>query len=263
MSFGPSYVDRSTLVPLHLQVRALLLAELESGRLEPGSQIPPEEEYAALLGVSLAPVRQAILGLVEEGCLVRTRGLGTFVCAPRVTETITTLAGFAASMRKKGREVEMQVLSHGLVTPSPQVKKALGTSNAVFELKRLATERGLPIALLTSYLDHRRFPSLPDLDFSSLSLYDVLRDEYGVRVSNAQNVVEIARCTPEEATSLGVRVRTPALEASHVTYTEDQIAVEVARVLYRGDRIRLAFESHEVWEDDATTQKERPHDTTR
>ena len=40
---------------------------IERGELRQGQKLPSEREYADQLGISLAPVRQAILDLVKEG----------------------------------------------------------------------------------------------------------------------------------------------------------------------------------------------------
>lgn len=223
----------------------MLLTDIESGQLKPGDKVSPEEEYAARLGVSVAPVRQAILSLVSEGLLTRTRGRGTFVTPPPVIETVTTLSGFSASMRRKGRTIEMHVLANGLVPTPKWVKESLELPRRkVFELRRLALENGGPIALLTSYLDSDRFPKILAVDFSQHSLYDFLREDCGMRMVHAQNIVEVVRASADDAELLGIPARAPVLRASHVTFAQDERAVEAALVLYPADRVRLAFDSY-------------------
>ena len=77
---------RDSPVPLHSQLRHVLVAMIEEGELGDGVALPPERDLAAQFGVSLAPVRQAILDLVKEGVLYRVRGKGTFVREPSLVE---------------------------------------------------------------------------------------------------------------------------------------------------------------------------------
>src|SRR6266481_5894736 len=75
-------LNRESPIPLHHQVRNYLLGCIERGELLPGQTLLQEREYAARFGISLAPVRQAILDLVKEGYLYRVPGRG-HLCASR------------------------------------------------------------------------------------------------------------------------------------------------------------------------------------
>jgi GntR family transcriptional regulator, transcriptional repressor for pyruvate dehydrogenase complex len=50
-----------------------------SGELEPGSQLPPEQELASQLGVSRGSMREAVRALTYMRLVEVRRGLGTFV----------------------------------------------------------------------------------------------------------------------------------------------------------------------------------------
>src|SRR4030081_3909840 len=76
---GSSVISRGDPATIHSQARRHLLEEVGRGGRAAGQRLPPERKYAARFGISLAPVRQAILGLVEEDYLYRVRGAGTFV----------------------------------------------------------------------------------------------------------------------------------------------------------------------------------------
>ena len=58
-------ISRGSPVPLHHQLRHGLQGQIERGTLRPGQQIPHERQYAEHLGISLAPVRQALLDRLE------------------------------------------------------------------------------------------------------------------------------------------------------------------------------------------------------
>src|SRR6266513_1473703 len=87
-------ISRGSPVPLHHQLRHMLQDQIERGTLRPGQQIPHERQYAEHLGISLAPVRQALLELVRQGYLLRVRGKGTFVRDDKVIEKINLLGRF-------------------------------------------------------------------------------------------------------------------------------------------------------------------------
>jgi DNA-binding FadR family transcriptional regulator len=75
---------RPTLVA---ELAAGLAGEIESGRLAPGSRLPPEHELTATLGVSRATLREAIAALRREGLVVARQGSGTYVADGAVRPT--------------------------------------------------------------------------------------------------------------------------------------------------------------------------------
>ena len=68
--------------PLYIQAIEALTARIESGDLEPGSQLPPEDELASSLGISRSTLREAFGHLETHGLIARRQGIGTFVTIP-------------------------------------------------------------------------------------------------------------------------------------------------------------------------------------
>lgn len=65
--------------PLYLQLKADLLDRISEGKFQPGDRLPPEPVLAEQYGVSRMTANKAILELVAEGWLERSRRRGTFV----------------------------------------------------------------------------------------------------------------------------------------------------------------------------------------
>ncbi len=239
-----SPVNRSAPVPLHHQVRNYLLGCLERGELRPGQQLLHEREYAARFGISLAPVRQAILDLVKEGYLYRVPGRGTFVREEKVEEKISILSSFSESMRAKGLEPVLHVtdLSIGEV-PSPIKAIFGGREQRVISLHRIALVESQPVALLSSYLPARLVPGLETRDLNGQSLYNILEKQYGIVLARAENTIEVVRCPAHQAGLLRIPAGTPMLQVEGKTYDVADQFVEFARVLYRADRFRFTIES--------------------
>jgi GntR family transcriptional repressor for pyruvate dehydrogenase complex len=58
---------------------ARLTADITSGKLPPGSQLPTEQEMIVATGVSRTVVREAVAALRAEGLVVTRQGVGAFV----------------------------------------------------------------------------------------------------------------------------------------------------------------------------------------
>ena len=240
---APVAIRRGSAVPLHTQLKAHLLGRIERGELRQGQKLPSEREYADQLGISLAPVRQAILDLVKEGYLNRTRGRGTFVQEGKVEEKIAILSSFTESMRAKGFNPDIQIRQRGLVAASEAIADQLRSSERrLLLIRRLASVEGQPVALLDAYLSPRAFPRMLRVELSGGSLYRTMQELYGVVPTRAVSSIEVIRCQ-EESELLGLTAGTPALQVEGITFDAADRPVEFSRVIYRADRFRFTIES--------------------
>ena len=245
-------ISRDSPVPLHHQVRNYLLGCIERGELLPGQKLLQEREYAARFGISLAPVRQAILDLVKEGYFYRVPGRGTFVREQKVEEKISILASFSESMRAKGLNAVLRVVELHVGIAPPTVRAGAEASSPaptaeedqqfVF-LQRVALVEGKAIALLSSYLPARLVAGIEMLDFNGRSLYKTLEERYGIVLARAESTIEVVRCRGTQSTVLGIPPGTPMLQVEGKTYDVTGQFVEFSQVLYRADRFRFTIES--------------------
>jgi GntR family transcriptional regulator len=193
-------VSRASPVPLHVQIRNVLLEQIETGRLKPGEQIPRERELGERFGVSLAPVRQALLDLAKEGYLQRVQGRGTFVREAKVEQKIAILSSFTESLRAEGVDGSVRVLRHGPVPVPARVRSALEvTDRRVLLIERLAAQGEEPLALLRAYLPLPLVPELAETGLEGRSLYAVLLERYGVDLVRAESIIEVIRCDGVES----------------------------------------------------------------
>jgi GntR family transcriptional regulator len=226
-----------------------------------GQSLPPERELATAFGVSLAPVRQAILDLVKEGVLYRVRGKGTFLRERSLFEQDAMLSSFTENLRSKGLAVAMHVLRAERAEPPREVAQALQTrQRRVWWFERLAVVEGEPTALLTSFLSARRFPGLPTKLSARGSLYRVIVDDFSIVPTRADTMVEVAPCPSAQAEPLGVPAGSSVLVASGTTYGVHDVPVEHFRCVYRGDRIRLRLATNRYAE---SVISEARHDRAR
>ncbi len=75
-----SQIDATDPMPKYLQAEQILTEAIYSGKLKPGSKLPPTKEIGSMVNVSLITAQKALERLVEEGLLRREVGRGTYVC---------------------------------------------------------------------------------------------------------------------------------------------------------------------------------------
>jgi GntR family transcriptional regulator len=240
-------VSRIKPSPLHDQIRRSIEGRIESGELRPGDQLPTEHEYARTFGVSIAPVRQALLDLANRGLVVRVKGRGTFVADPPLEVAVNLLESFTEALRSRGVPFSIAVLQQGIVSDRPDVAARLGLQPRapIVRLRRAAVIRDEYVAVLDAYLDGDRFARVATLEGfeDGRSLYGTLERDFGIRVGQADGTLEVQRSNDVQSELLGVPIGTPVLLARSVTEDADGRPVEVAEVLYRADRFTFRIES--------------------
>jgi len=243
-------IRRQLPTPLHVQFRYLLLDLIERGEIRPGDKLPPERELASRFGVSLAPVRQAILDLVREGLLHRVPGKGTFLRDRPPVDDVSFLFSFSESMRAQGLQVEVRPLRHEVITAPPQVAEALGGERRVLCFERIALLEEEPAGLFTSFVSRSICPGLVVGKAHGFSLYRALEDRFGIEPVRARMVVAAAPCTTRQSELLGVPTGTPLLYAEGTVFDREGRSYEHFEVVYRSDRVRLRLDTYR-WAEDA------------
>lgn len=237
-------VHRHSPMPLHHQIKVAVLQGIEQGWLRPGEQLPRERQLARALGVSLAPVRQAMVDLTKEGYVDRTRGKGTFVRERMLVEKIQILGSFHASMHRQGLNPDVRVLASDIMPAPEEVSAALSLRGRdAWCLRRLATLDDQPLALLTAWLPSRLHRNMGGRDLGAGSLYDALSEVHGVEMTSADNLVEVSRAGLDDAELLGLTPGSPLLRVVGITRSQRDRPVEFSDVLYRPEHFRFAIES--------------------
>jgi len=226
--------------PLHAQIATLIRDDIEGGFLAPGARLPAEHQLAEHFGISIAPVRQALLTLVGDGYLERRQGDGTFV-RTKVVEWISMLSGFTEAHAAQLSNPELEVVSQRLEKARTSLGELELSSSKVFALRRLARSRDTAVALLTAYLDPLRFPGIERIDFRGRSLYETLAETYCTKMARAVSTLDLVRADHEHAL-LNVSLGSFVLRVTSTTFAEEE-PVEYAEILYRPDCFRFHFES--------------------
>ena len=120
-------------------------------------------------------------------------------------------------------------------------KLKVDVDETIMRLRRLRLADGIPMALEDSHIPLKRFPGLEKINFAKQSLYFVLRENFGVRVAYADEVIEALPATREESELLTIPRRASILSITRIIITTEEIPIEAASSRYRGDRYRASI----------------------
>jgi GntR family transcriptional regulator len=232
----------ASLGPAAAALRDRLLAEIAAGTPPPGERLGAERDLAARLGVSRSTLRAALDALEAAGVVHRVRGRsgGIFVSQRRVERDLTSLTGLPAYLRRQGFQSSARVLSTGTLIADAEtaVALALNEGELVLEVVRVRLADEQPVSLERAQFPGDRFPGLLDRSLSG-SIYDLLEAEYGLRVGEAEERIEVVSATASDARMLEVRPGAPLISIVRTAWTADGRPFEHSRDLFRADRVRI------------------------
>lgn len=239
-------IDRSSSVPLYVQLRDAVQKQIEQGVWVPGDQLPGDQELCEVYGVSRTVVRQALQELSFQGSIARHRGRGTFVAEPKIRSTslIHSLMGFQADMVERGLDLHNEVLDKVMLPADSKIAKYLDleTMDPIVKLERLRFVEGEPIVHVTSFLPYDLCPSIMNADLSQQSLYAFLDSDCGLRVSRGRRGIEAVAVSEREARLLQIEAGSPVIRMESISYLQDGRPIEYFDALFRGDRSRFELE---------------------
>lgn len=227
-------LDRSGPIPLYYQVAKRMRDAIENGELEPGARIENEVTLAERLSISRPTIRRAIQELVDQGLLVRRRGVGTQVVRGRLTRSVE-LTSLYDDLAASNRSPATTVLLREAIVPSPEVLEALSlpSGTEVLHLRRLRLTDGVPLAVLENFLPPE-FLTLSTESFEEHGLYQLMRSR-GITMRVARQTIGARASTKEEAELLGLTPLAPVLTMSRTVYDQSGHAVEFGAHSYRPD----------------------------
>lgn len=236
-------LDKKSFEPLYAQIQSRLKELIRTGEIGVNDSLPGEAELSRIFGISRMTARHALQGLTNEGLTYRERGRGTFVSPPKVEKEITHLLGFSAQIRLLGMKASTRVLASAVIPAEGSIAESLELSvhDEVLRLQRLRLADDEPIAIEEVWIPRSRFPGVEEIDFGKHSLYETLRDRYGVRIGSSRETIGARQATAEEARLLRITPRSSLLEVSRTLLDVEGQPMEVAHSLYRGDRYRAVL----------------------
>ncbi|MBT9330951.1 GntR family transcriptional regulator [Paracidobacterium acidisoli] len=236
-------LDKNGFIPLYYQIQRALMEKIHSGELGEGDPLASEEELSRYYQVSRMTARQALHGLKISGYAFSEKGRGTFVTRPKLEKNIMHLQGFTEDMRQRGMKPSSRLLQQTAVPPTEELMQRLklDAGDRVLRLRRLRLADGIPMALEDSHIPLRQFPGLDRIDFAKHSLYQTLRERYGVRVGYADEIIEALPATREESELLNIRSKASVLSITRTIMTTQESPIEFACSRYRGDRYRASI----------------------
>lgn len=227
-----------TVAPLYHDVMTVVERAIREGKWRPGQQIPTEPELEQQFKASRGTIRAAISELVRKGLLSRQPGRGTFVLGTHF-KSLERFFRYEHLEKDETIALEGRVLSQGPAL-HPAAAKALGLDEGatLARVRRLRSFAGEPLLYSESYFSTETWRLIGNADFKTSTLYDLLKDEFGLFVVRADEYLTAGLPTAKEAALLKIAREQPVIRTERTAHTFEDRPIEFRRTAGRADRFR-------------------------
>lgn len=226
-------IDKSSATPLYIQVVTLLRKLITSGFFEDQETPVTEHFLEQNLHVSRNTIREAISRLVEEGLLIRRKGMGISVVkdSSRIMgETINGLS-FTEAALKRGQVPGSKLLDVKQLEPSEVVasRLRLDKGEQVFYSRRVRFLDGFPVSITDSYVPVKAAPGLSSKDFSedgdSQSIHYILERKYNQQILKWIESIGAVSLDREKSSILNVQSGSPSILRTDIVYSVEGMII--------------------------------------
>ena len=215
-----------------------ILAYLDAAGLKEGDRLPAERTLTDEWGISRTALRAALRELIARHVLESRGGSGTYVAMRRPESNCRGYNGYSDTVRAVGKTPSSKVLWAKSEVADAHVahKLRLEEGDPIFDLRRVRLIDDLPCMIETVYINGAVCPGIEKYDFQERSLFDTLRQEYGITLPHGEERLSITRVDADEAEELGLAEGDPVYFQTGVSETEERTPVEYFKAAIRSAR---------------------------
>ncbi len=228
MSRTAPLLQRHSAEPLYLQIANGIAADISSGRLAQGAQVPSEAALMAKNSVSRITVRHALALLARNGQVVSHRGKGTFVSRPAVHHDLDALRGFQETLLRQGIEPRTELIDFSPSAGRTDRSLPAGLDLPV-RLRRLYSVDDAPFALVEAFLPAGA-AALGATRARRLMVYEIVQQYLGLHIARAELVIRCAAPGSERGRTMGIAANDNVLVMERTSVATNGVACEFMRI---------------------------------
>ena len=221
-----------------------IINAIQAGEFKPGEKLPGEVELCEKYNVSRVTVRKAILNLASAGKVYRRAGDGPYVSEKPYVNTTGQARSFSEDMIQNGKKPGSVLLNFRISKAKKNEfiaeKLRLKENESFYEIERLRTGDGIPIAISYSYIPFKMMPDFNIDRVTSGSLYSYFNELYELELVRKERTMSAVMPTKEQKKALKISDE-PLLKICHPSYTKTGAIVEYSETYYVGSRFVCTY----------------------
>lgn len=224
--------------PLYKKVKSFILRHVNSGTWPEGYRLPSESEFSQQFGLSRLTVHRAIRELSQDGVVVRTAGVGTFVAPAKPQSTVLDVRNIADEIRERGHrhDAEVHLLRAERIDDELADVFNLPVGAEIFHSIVVHRENQVAVQLEDRYVNPSFAPGYLDENLSKISPNQFLA-RFG-QPDEVEHIIESVIPDAQVRRYLGMKTGEPCLLLRRRTWVRNLVATK-AELFHPGSRFRL------------------------
>jgi DNA-binding GntR family transcriptional regulator len=200
-------------IPQHRRLYEVLRKHILDAVYQEGDLLPSENELCQIYGMTRPTVRQALATLSGEGYIRKHQGKGSIVHHLPKEIGILSISGTTSAAGDRDLKTEIIVKPVLKVWPDNFMftLSDLEKESGCIYMERLRLLDGSPIFYDISYIANINLPRITARKFENRSLFQILRDHYGVEVKGGDQRLKAIPASRKISRFLGLEKDQPVL----------------------------------------------------
>ncbi len=228
---------------LYAKISNEIRHQIDSGKYLSGDRLPPERKLCEEFGVSRITVRQALEKLEDLNIIARKQGKGTYILPFEYGKLPEIFSQFTGKIEKAGERPATKMLDIVRMNSDMYLHQKMGleVDTPIYKLSRLRMADERPLLLEYSFIPYTVAPDLDRFNFGKLSLYQVLEQDYSVKIDQAFETLKPISLNKKDAALLERAEGAIAMNLERFAYANEQ-AVEFTSSLVVDDKYKYTVD---------------------
>jgi len=221
--------------PIYRKIKAFIEEQILSGAWQRDMQIPSENQFVEILGISRMTVHRALRELTADGHLMRLQGVGTFVAAPKAHSALLEIRSIAEEIAARGgtHTSQLHLLEEEPASTHLVTAMGLPPRARIYHSITVHRDSGLAVQLSDRYVNPTFAPDYIKQDFSQIT-----PSEYLLKVAypdEVEHTIEAAMPDAQMQSLLEMDSSEPCLILHRMTWVNGLLAAN-SRLVWPGSR---------------------------
>lgn len=210
-----------------------------NGEFKSGEQLPFEKELCVEYETSKMTIKKAFDLLVEDGLIIKKRGVGTFIKdidMKEIEKLIFAKQFMGLTTSNPEKKVTSKVLHFDIIKATPLIEKQLNIApeSFVYDIHRIRYADNQPIVVEKTYMPIDLVPGLTEKHLEK-SLYQYIENELECKIQSSHRKITVRKADDDETGYLDLEKGDPVAVAEQVAYFDNGKAFEFSFSVHRYD----------------------------
>lgn len=232
-------VNKNSKIPLHQQVKQIILEEINNCDENSYTPIPPVKDFCNILNVSRTTVYRALSELNNEGHLFK-QGKGAYIPGSKIEIDLKNLSNILCLKNKDTNNYRVEVVKRKIIKANKEVAGNLNLKEreeVLYVLMHHYTNDTI-MACDNIFLKYPLCEFVTEKLLSSSCIYEILADNHLTRIKKVHRSLETCYATEMEIRFMNQSRGALINRCQNVGFSQNNEPIIYEIIKYRNDRVR-------------------------